>query len=135
MYAAIRQYEMGAGSVRDLMQIIDSELAEVMSGRPGFVAYHVIASGDDEIVAVTLFREEQERGRLKRGCVGLRAQTPPTLPAQPHIRDERRGRRQPHGSGCVRRATGVLKLAIRGTQPVITSHTPTSRSATMRSER
>jgi len=60
MYAAIRQYEMGAGSVRDLMPIIDSELAEVMSGLPGFVAYHVIASGHDEIVAVTLFREEQE---------------------------------------------------------------------------
>ena len=60
MYAAIRQYEMGAGSVRDLMPIIDSELAEVMSGLPGFVAYHVIASGHDEIVAVTLFREEQD---------------------------------------------------------------------------
>ena len=63
MYAAVRQYEMGAGSVRDLMQIIDRELAEVMSGRPGFVAYHVIASGDDEIVAVTLFREEQDAVR------------------------------------------------------------------------
>ena len=60
MYAAIRQYEMGAGSVRDLMPIIDSELADVMSGRPGFVGYHVIASGENEIVSVTLFREEQE---------------------------------------------------------------------------
>jgi hypothetical protein len=63
MYAAVRQYEMGAGSFRDLMQIIDSELAEVMSGLPGFVGYHVIASGDDEIVAVTLFREEQDAVR------------------------------------------------------------------------
>jgi hypothetical protein len=60
MYAAIRQYEMGAGLVRDLMPIIDSELAEVMSGLPGFVGYHVIASGHDEIVAVTLFRDEQD---------------------------------------------------------------------------
>lgn len=63
MYAAIRQYEMGAGSVRDLMQIIDRELAEVISGMAGFVGYHVFASGDDEIVAVTLFGEEQEAVR------------------------------------------------------------------------
>jgi hypothetical protein len=63
MYAAIRQYEMGAGSVRDLMEILDRELAEVMSALAGFVGYHVVASGDDEIVAVTLFGEEQNAVR------------------------------------------------------------------------
>ena len=133
MYAAIRQYEMGAGSVRDLMPIIDSELAEVMSGLAGFVAYHVIASGHDEIVAVTLFREERDAvdsNEVASDFVGKRLQR-----FQLNLTSAMSGEVgvSRTSTGRVRRAP-ALRLAIRGT-PGETSHTPTSRSATMRSER
>ena len=48
-YAAIRQYEMGAGSVRDFVRIVDEGLVATLSGQPGFVGYHVITSGADEV--------------------------------------------------------------------------------------
>jgi hypothetical protein len=59
MYAAIRQYEMGAGSVGELMRITETELADALSVLPGFVRYEVIASGSDEIVSVTTFDDEE----------------------------------------------------------------------------
>ena len=63
MYAAIRQYEMGAGSVSDFMRIVDAGLADTLSSQPGFLAYHVIASGADEVVSITLFEEEEQAVR------------------------------------------------------------------------
>jgi hypothetical protein len=60
MYAAVRQYELGAGSVNDLIRIIDDELADRMSGLPGFISYHVVATGQDEVVSLSLFRGEQD---------------------------------------------------------------------------
>ena len=114
MYAAIRQYEMGAGSARDLMPIIDNELAEVMSGMAGFVSYHVIASGDDEIVAVTLFGEEQDAVRSNEVAADFVRERLQRVPAQPHLCDERRGRRRPHGSERVRGALAVLSAPDQG---------------------
>jgi hypothetical protein len=63
MYAAIRQYEMGAGSVAEVMRIVDDEFADTLSRQPGFVGYEVIASGSDEIVALTVFRDETSAAR------------------------------------------------------------------------
>jgi heme-degrading monooxygenase HmoA len=57
-YAAIRQYEMGAGSVSDLVRMVEEGLAETLSGQPGFIGYHVITSGADEVVAVSIFDDE-----------------------------------------------------------------------------
>jgi hypothetical protein len=59
VYAAIRQYEMGAGAVADVMRIVDEEFADTLSRQPGFVGYEVVASGSDEIVALTVFEDEQ----------------------------------------------------------------------------
>jgi hypothetical protein len=59
MYAAIRQYEMGAGFVSDFMRILDEGFADTLSRQPGFVGYHAIASGSDEIVTVTIFDDEE----------------------------------------------------------------------------
>ena len=63
MHAAIRRYQMGAGSVDDFMAIVDAGFADTLSRHPGFVAYHVIASGSDQIVSVTLFRDEESAAR------------------------------------------------------------------------
>jgi hypothetical protein len=59
MYAAIRQYEMGAGAVADVMRIVNEEFADTLSRQPGFVGYEVVASGSDEIVALTVFEDEE----------------------------------------------------------------------------
>lgn len=59
MYVAIRQYEMGAGSLEDLLQTTDEGLADKLSALPGFVRYEVIASGYDEIVSMTTFEDEE----------------------------------------------------------------------------
>jgi Antibiotic biosynthesis monooxygenase len=63
VYAAIRQYEMGAGAVADVMRIVDEEFADTLSRQPGFVGYEVLASGSDEIVALTVFEDEQSAVR------------------------------------------------------------------------
>jgi hypothetical protein len=75
MYAAIRQYEMGAGAVSDVMRIVNEEFADTLSRQPGFVGYEVVASGSDEIVALTVFRDEQsavESNELAARFVGER---------------------------------------------------------------
>jgi heme-degrading monooxygenase HmoA len=59
MYVAIRQYEMGAGSVEDFARIVDTGFADKLSARPGFVSYQLVASGSDEIVSITVFENEQ----------------------------------------------------------------------------
>jgi heme-degrading monooxygenase HmoA len=60
MYAAVRQYELGKGSVQELLQIIESELADRMSELPGFISYHVAATGGDEVVSLSLFRDKRD---------------------------------------------------------------------------
>ena len=47
-------YELGAGSVDDFMRRLDG-LSNRLSREPGFRAHHVIASGSDTVVSVTLF--------------------------------------------------------------------------------
>src|SRR5438105_14339193 len=60
IFAAIRQYEIGAGSVEDLGRIAEAGLANTLSEQPGFLGYHLIASGADEVVSVTLFEGEEQ---------------------------------------------------------------------------
>ena len=62
MFAAVRQYELGAGTVDELLVAIE-ELAEEIRELPGFVSYQVIASGSDEIVTVSVFEDEVSASR------------------------------------------------------------------------
>lgn len=57
MYAAIRQYEMGAGKVEDLLRATEEGLPDALGAIPGFVRYEVVVSGPDEIVSVTTFAD------------------------------------------------------------------------------
>jgi hypothetical protein len=58
VFATIRRYELGAGSMPDLMRIVDSELSGRLSREPGFASHTVVATGDDSVLAMTLFRQE-----------------------------------------------------------------------------
>jgi antibiotic biosynthesis monooxygenase len=105
MYAAVRQYEMGSGTVSEFMRIVDEGLAEILSGEPGFVAYHVIASGADEVVSVTVFDDEERairsndlaaefvRERLQQFQLNL------TTALSGEVRVSRSGTRTTAGSG------------------------------------
>jgi heme-degrading monooxygenase HmoA len=63
MYAAIRQYEMGAGSVGEFMRILNEGFADTLSQQPGFIGYEVVASGSDEVVSVSTFEDEESAVR------------------------------------------------------------------------
>jgi hypothetical protein len=60
MYASIRRYRMGAGSIDDAMHLVDTELADRLSDEPGFVDYQVLDTGDGTIMSVTIFDDEDQ---------------------------------------------------------------------------
>ncbi len=60
MYASIRRYRMGAGSMDDAMHLADTELADRLAEEPGFVDYQAVATGDDMIVSMTIFEDEEQ---------------------------------------------------------------------------
>src|SRR5919107_2628863 len=60
MYASIRRYRMGAGSMDDAMHLADTELADRLAEEPGFVDYQVVATGDDTITSITIFEDEEQ---------------------------------------------------------------------------
>jgi hypothetical protein len=60
MYASIRRYRMGAGSMDDAMHLADTELADRLTELPGFVDYHVVAMDDDTIVSMSIFDDEEQ---------------------------------------------------------------------------
>jgi hypothetical protein len=60
MYASIRRYRMGAGSMDDAMHIADVEFADLLAEQPGFVDYQAVAAGDDMVVSMTIFDDEDQ---------------------------------------------------------------------------
>jgi hypothetical protein len=60
MYASIRRYRMGAGSMDDAMHLADMELADRLSEEPGFIDYHVMDTGDRTITSMTIFEDEEK---------------------------------------------------------------------------
>jgi hypothetical protein len=60
MYASIRRYRMGAGSMDDAMHLADTELADRFAAEPGFVDYQAIDTGDGTVTSVTIFDDEDQ---------------------------------------------------------------------------
>ena len=60
MYASIRRYRMGAGSMDDAMHLADTEFADRLAEQPGFVDYQAVAMGDDMVVSMTMFEDEEQ---------------------------------------------------------------------------
>ena len=59
MFASFRRYRMGAGSMDDAMHLADTEFANRLAEEPGFVDYQVVATGDDTIMSMTIFEDEE----------------------------------------------------------------------------
>jgi hypothetical protein len=60
MFASIRRYRLGAGSMDELTRRVDDGFAEQISRQPGFVSYEFIDCGGAEIITVSVFREADE---------------------------------------------------------------------------
>jgi hypothetical protein len=58
MYCSVRRYRMGAGSIDDLMHRVDVDFADALAQQPGFIAYQAVDCGGDELMSLTLFRDE-----------------------------------------------------------------------------
>jgi len=58
MYASVRRYTMGAGSIDSLMHRVDQEFAPAISQEPGFVAYFALDTGDSTVETISIFNDQ-----------------------------------------------------------------------------
>ena len=60
MYASLRTYRIGSGSVDAVLRRVDREFAEALSREPGFVAYHAVDTGHDMVMTISLFHDREQ---------------------------------------------------------------------------
>lgn len=65
MYAMIRHYRMGAGSIEELMRTVDTTIADRAEAELGIVGYQAIALDDGSIMTITLFSTEEQLRRAE----------------------------------------------------------------------
>ena len=58
MYASVRHYRMGAGSMDSLMRRVDEEFAPAIGQEPGFVAYFALDTGEATVETVSIFHDK-----------------------------------------------------------------------------
>jgi heme-degrading monooxygenase HmoA len=64
MFMNIRRYRVGAGQRDEVVRRVDEGWADHLRNEPGFLSYHVIAAGDDELVSATACLDEQALARV-----------------------------------------------------------------------
>ena len=57
MYASVRHYRVGAGSIESLMHRVDEEFAPAIGQEPGFVAYFALDTGEATVETVSIFHD------------------------------------------------------------------------------
>lgn len=57
-FGSIRRYRLRQGSVEELMHIVDEDFADRIAELDGFVAYHALDCEGDEILSISLFRDQ-----------------------------------------------------------------------------
>jgi heme-degrading monooxygenase HmoA len=60
MFASIRRYRLQQGEMDELTRRVDTDFAEQISAKPGFVAYEFVDCGDGELMTISIFEEEQD---------------------------------------------------------------------------
>ena len=60
MYASLRTYRIGSGSVDAVLRRVDRDFAEALAREPGFVAYHAIDTGHDMVMTISLFHDRAQ---------------------------------------------------------------------------
>ena len=57
MYASMRTYRVGAGSIDTILHRVDRDFAEALAQEPGFIAYQAIKIGEDRIMTTSVFHD------------------------------------------------------------------------------
>ena len=57
MYASLRHYKMGAGSIDSLMHRVEKEFAPALGQEPGFVFYFALDTGSDTVQTISVFHD------------------------------------------------------------------------------
>jgi heme-degrading monooxygenase HmoA len=60
VFASIRRYRIHEGEIDHLTSRVDTDFAEQISSRPGFVSYELIDCGDREVMTISIFGAEGE---------------------------------------------------------------------------
>jgi hypothetical protein len=63
MYASLRHYKMGAGSIDSLMHQVDEEFAPALSQEPGFVFYFALDTGNHTVQTISTFQDKNSAFR------------------------------------------------------------------------
>lgn len=63
MFASIRTYRLGDGSIDDLMHRVDRDFAEALMQEPGFVSYQALDLGRGRMASVTMFETAEQSER------------------------------------------------------------------------
>jgi quinol monooxygenase YgiN len=59
MFASVRRYRLEAGSIDDLLHLVDTDFAESVQEMEGFIEYQVLECGNGEIVTISTFRDRR----------------------------------------------------------------------------
>jgi hypothetical protein len=59
MFASVRRYRLEAGSMDDLLHLVDGDFAESVQEMDGFVEYQVLECGNGELVTITTFKDRR----------------------------------------------------------------------------
>ncbi len=57
-FATLRRYQLRNGPVDDLMHVVDDVFADLVAGMDGFEAYHVLDCAQDEILSISMLRDQ-----------------------------------------------------------------------------
>lgn len=81
MYAMIRRYSRGAGTVDELMATVERRFADQLSGEgvpapvkvpEGIAGYYAIDADDGSVVTITLFESAQAAAAAQQGARDIR---------------------------------------------------------------
>lgn len=59
MGVSVIRYRVGAGSVGDLGRLVAEGFAAILSEAPGFIAYHLVETGQYEVTSIKIFSDRQ----------------------------------------------------------------------------
>jgi hypothetical protein len=59
MFASVRRYRLDAGSIDELLHLIDDDFAQLVQELDGFLEYQVVECGNGEIITLTTFTDRR----------------------------------------------------------------------------
>jgi quinol monooxygenase YgiN len=59
MFAAIRRYRVSPDTIDDLLHEVDTDFAETIQERDGFIGYECLDCGDGMLMTISTFRDRE----------------------------------------------------------------------------